>query len=196
MSEKNHTAALTTVLLRQIHVLANGKVALVFARGLTQHDFGVLLLALSEHAGHERHFVFADHKLELVLHELDHTLDNETFERLTVLGSLTRVAVSDFLHGENFELFDALSTHFHLIKTEGVALARSLLPVLSVHLIDVLLVLLLSLAQLLLEQALRIRLTLSLTLEHDLEGALMGVLSHHALQLERVLVQLHIVLAL
>jgi hypothetical protein len=63
--------------------------------------------------------------------------------------------------------------------------------VLTLHLHDIILVLLVSLLELGLEETLLVVLTLSLALEHDFEGALVRILSHHSLQLERVAVQLH-----
>ena len=63
---------------------------------------------------------------------------------------------------------------------------------LALHLLHILFVLLLSFIKLVLEEALRISLTLPLALEHDLEGALVRILAHHALQLKRVTVQLHL----
>ena len=63
---------------------------------------------------------------------------------------------------------------------------------LALHLIDILLVLLMSFLELALEADLSISLALPLALEHDLEGALVRILAHHALQLKRVTVQLHL----
>ena len=118
-------------------------------------------------------------------------LDDEVLESGAVLGRVTRVALLDFLQGEQLQLVDALSALFHLLQAEGIARLRSFLSVLTLHLLNIILMLLMSLLELELEEALRVLLTLPLALEHDLEGALVRILPHHPLQLERVAVQLH-----
>ena len=118
-------------------------------------------------------------------------LDDEVLKSGAVLGRVTSVALFDFLQGEQLQLVDALSALFHLLQAEGIARLRSFLSVLTLHLLNIILMLLMSLLELELEEALRVLLTLPLALEHDLEGALVRILPHHPLQLERVAVQLH-----
>ena len=118
-------------------------------------------------------------------------LNDEVLESSAILRSITGVALFDLLDGKHTKLVDALSALLHLLKADGITCARCFLSMLALHLLDILLVLLLSFLELVLEEALRISLTLPLALEHDLKGALVRILAHHALQLKRVAVQLH-----
>ena len=118
-------------------------------------------------------------------------LNDEVLESSAILRSITGVALFDLLDGKHTKLVDALSALLHLLKADGITCARCFLSMLALHLLHILFVLLLSFIKLVLEEALRISLTLPLALEHDLEGALVSILAHHALQLKRVTVQLH-----
>ena len=119
-------------------------------------------------------------------------LNDEVLESGAILGRVAGVALLDFLDGEHAQLVDALGALLHLLEADRVTCARCFLSVLALHLIDILLVLLMSFLELALEANLRISLALPLALEHDLEGALVRILAHHALQLKRVTVQLHL----
>ena len=99
--------------------------------------------------------------------------------------------MTKLLHSQSLQLINTLGTALHLVETDFVAGLSSGLPVLSAHLFDLRFVVLLSLTELLLKETLSVLLALPLALGHDLKSALVSILSHHALQFERVSIKLY-----
>ena len=118
-------------------------------------------------------------------------LNDEIFESLSILGRLARVALLQLLHGKKSKFLNTLIAPLHLIEADFVAGLRCSLTMLSAHLLHLLFMVFLGFAQLLLEQPLSVLLTLPLAFEHDLKSTLVSVLPHHALELERVCVEIH-----
>ena len=91
-------------------------------------------------------------------------LNDEVLESGAILGRVAGVALLDLLDGEHAQLVDALGALLHLLEADRVTCARCFLSVLALHLIDILLVLLMSFLELALEANLRISLALPLAL--------------------------------
>jgi len=115
-------------------------------------------------------------------------LDDEVLEGGLVLGRVLVEVGGEAAFGEHLEVFNALIALLHLLQTGLVVQARHHFTVLDLLVLHSPFVSLLENMQILLVDALTLSLTIALTHDLDLEGFLVGVLPHHALQLEGVTV--------
>lgn len=110
---------------------------------------------------------------------------------MLVLRRASIELVLQAIDGEDLEFFNALVALFHFLQTRLVVATRHHLPVLNLHVLHPLIVELRHLDELLLIDPLRLVLAVALAEHLNLEGLLVGVLTHHALELESIAVQLH-----
>ena len=122
----------------------------------------------------------------------DHTyLDDEVLERGLVLGRVLIELALEAVHGEDFEGFEAGVALDHFLHAHFVVLASHHLPMLNLLVRHLVLVALLQLRHLLSVDALRLLLSVTLTQHLDLKRLFVSVLTHHALELEGISVQIH-----
>ena len=93
--KEDNATALASKLLRQVPVFAHDECASVVALRLPKHNLRVLLLALTKEATDHGDLVLADHQLQLIFQELDHTLFKQT--------TMSIIILSTYLHDEVLE---------------------------------------------------------------------------------------------
>ena len=119
-------------------------------------------------------------------------LDDEVLQRLLVLGRVLVKLRLQFVDRKRTEIIQALVPLLHLLKARLVVAFGDHLFVLDVLVGTHLLEALLQFDQLFLVDALALSFTVALSEHLNLERLFVGVLAHHALQLESISVELHL----
>ena len=118
-------------------------------------------------------------------------LDYEVLEGLLVLRVVSIELVLQAIYSEHFKIFDASIPLLHLLQTRLVVASRNHLAMIDLLVRHQFLEALVELVKLILVDTLALVLAIPLTQHLDLKGFLMGVLPHHALQLEGISIELH-----
>ena len=118
-------------------------------------------------------------------------LNDQVFERLLILRCVLIKLVLQAIDRKNLEIDNALIALLHFLKARLVVAASDHLAMLNLLVFHGLLVPLGQLDELILVDPFRLIFAVTLALDLDLKGFLVSILSHHALQLEGVAVQLH-----
>ena len=118
-------------------------------------------------------------------------LNDQVFERLLILRCVLIKLVLQAIDRKNLEIDNALIALLHFLKARLVVAASDHLAMLNLLVFHGLLVPLGQLDELILVDPFRLVFAVTLALDLDLKGFLVSILSHHALQLEGVAVQLH-----
>lgn len=118
-------------------------------------------------------------------------LDDQVFERLLILRRVLIKLVLQAIYRKNLEIDNALIAFLHFLKARLVVAASDHLAMFNLLILHGPLVPLGQLDELILVDPFRLVLAVTLALNLDLKGFLVSILSHHALQLEGVAVQLH-----
>ena len=123
-------------------------------------------------------------------------MDYEVLEGLLVLRVVSIKLVLKAVYREDFQIFDTRIPLLHLLQTRLIVASRHHLAMLDLLVRHQFLEALVELVKLFLIDTLTLVLAIPLTQHLDLESFLMGVLSHHALQLEGISIELHCALFL
>lgn len=118
-------------------------------------------------------------------------LNDQVFERLLILRCVLIKLVLQAIDRKNLEIDNALIALLHFLKARLVVAASDHLAMFNLLVFHGLLVPLGQLDELILVDPFRLIFAVTLALDLDLKGFLVSILSHHALQLEGVAVQLH-----
>ena len=118
-------------------------------------------------------------------------LDYEVLEGLLVLRVVSIKLVLKAVYREYFQIFDTRIPLLHLLQTRLIVASRNHLAMIDLLVRHQFLEALVELVKLILVDTLALVLAIPLTQHLDLKGFLMGVLSHHALQLEGISIELH-----
>ena len=118
-------------------------------------------------------------------------LDYEVFKGLLVLRIVSIELILKTINSEYFEIFDACIPLFHLLETRLIVTSRHHFAMFDLLVGHKFLEAFVEFVKLSLVNTLALILAISLSQYLDLKGFLMSVLSHHALQLEGITIELH-----
>ena len=118
-------------------------------------------------------------------------LDNKVLKSLLVLRIVSIELVLKTINCEYFEIFDASIPLLHLLQTRLIVTSRHHFAMLDLLVGHKFLEAFVEFAELILVNTFALVLAVSLTQDLDFERFLMGILSHHALQLEGITIELH-----
>ena len=128
----------------------------------------------------------------ITLNELSTTyLDYEILKGLLVLRIVPIELILKSINRKYFQIFDARIPLLHLLQTRLIVTSRNHFAMLNLLIRHKFLEAFVELSKLILIYTFAFVLTISLTQYLDLKGFLMSVLSHHALQLEGITIELH-----
>ena len=118
-------------------------------------------------------------------------LDNKVLKSLLVLRIVSVELVLKTINSEYFEIFDASIPLLHLLQTRLIVTSRHHFAMLDLLVRHKFLEAFVEFAKLCLVNTFGLGLTVSLSQDLDLKGFFVGILSHHALQLEGITIELH-----
>ena len=118
-------------------------------------------------------------------------LDYEVLKGLLVLRIVSIELILKTINSEYFEIFDTCIPLLHLLETRLIVTSRHHFAMLDLLIGHKSLEAFVEFAKLILVNTLALVLAISLSQYLDLKCFLMSVLSHHALQLEGITIELH-----
>ena len=118
-------------------------------------------------------------------------LDYEILKGLLVLRIVPIELILKPINRKYFKIFDARIPLFHLLQTRLIVTSRNHFAMFNLLVRHKFLEAFVEFSKLILINTFAFVLTVSLTQYLDLKGFLMSVLSHHALQLEGITIELH-----
>ena len=118
-------------------------------------------------------------------------LDYEILKGLLVLRIVPIELILKPINCKYFKIFDARIPLFHLLQTRLIVTSRNHFAMFNLLVRHKFLEAFVEFSKLILINTFAFVLTVSLTQYLDLKGFLMSVLSHHALQLEGITIELH-----
>ena len=118
-------------------------------------------------------------------------LDYEVLKGLLVLGIVSIELILKTINSEYFQIFDTSIPLLHLLETRLIVTSRNHFAMFDLLVGHKFLEALVEFVKLILVNTLALMLAISLSQNLDLKGFLMSVLSHHALQLEGITIELH-----
>ena len=118
-------------------------------------------------------------------------LDYEVLKGLLVLRIVSIELILKAINSEYFKIFDACIPLLHLLETRLIVTSRHHFAMFDLLVRHKFLEAFIEFTKLILVDSLALVLAISLTQYLDFKGFLMSVLSHHALQLEGIAIELH-----